>query len=120
MSEDEFPAPTLEAISETAALIAPHVVGTPLHWWEGRELDARLGNGSRVALKLELFQHTGTFKVRGALSVMLRIPQDKLKAGVTAVSAGNHAIATAYAARRLGVSAKVVMLASANPARVQR
>ena len=120
MVEDQVPAPTLEAIRETAAMIAPHVLRTSLHWCEGRELEARLGSASPVALKLELFQHTGTFKARGALSVMLRIPPDRLKAGVTAVSAGNHAIATAYAAHRLGVSAKVVMLATANPARIQR
>src|SRR6478672_2679995 len=58
MVEDQVPAPTLE----TAAMIAPHVLRTPLHWWEGRELEARLGSASPVALKLELFQHTGTFK----------------------------------------------------------
>lgn len=120
MSQPSIPAPTRETITETAALIAPYVLRTPLHWWAGRELGARVGEDTRVALKLELFQHTGTFKARGALSVMLRLPREKLQHGITAVSAGNHAIAAAYAAHRLGVSAKVVMLASANPARIQR
>ena len=72
----------------------------------------------RLTLKLELFQHTGTFKARGAVNTMLGLGPEALRRGVTAVSAGNHAIATAYAAKTLGASAKVVMMASANPARV--
>jgi threonine dehydratase len=111
---------TLDAIESTRALIAPFVIETPLHRWCGRELGERLGRRATVALKLELFQRTGTFKPRGALSVMLRLAPETLARGVTAVSAGNHAIAVAYAARALGVSAKVVMLASASPARIQR
>ena len=57
--------------------------------------------GTSVNLKLELFQHTGSFKARGALAVMLGPGADALARGVTAVSAGNHAIATAWAAREL-------------------
>jgi threonine dehydratase len=68
-------------------------------------------------LKEELFQRTGTFKPRGALSVMLDLPADALARGVTAVSAGNHAIAVAYAAQVLGSTAKVVMPKTANPYR---
>jgi len=105
-------------IEATRQLIADHVAVTPVFDWEGGEITGRLGLDCRVNLKLELFQHTGSFKARGALSVMLRLPPEVLARGVTAVSAGNHAIATAFAAHRLGVSAKVVMLASANPARV--
>ncbi|NJN84407.1 MAG: threonine/serine dehydratase [Caldilineaceae bacterium] len=55
-----------------------------------------------------------------ALSVMLNTPSDELANGVTAVSAGNHAIAVAFAAQLLGVTAKVVMPKSANPLRVAR
>lgn len=106
-------------IDATRTLIAGHVLCTPVHDWRGRELAAAVGDTS-VNLKLELFQHTGTFKPRGALSVMTRMTPEALARGVTAVSAGNHAIATAYAAQRLGVSAKVIMLASANPARIAR
>jgi len=51
--------------------------------------------------------------------VMLNLSPSKLKQGVTAVSAGNHAIATAYAARALGTSAKVVMPKTANPLRMK-
>ena len=91
---------------------------TPVHDWRGREIEALLAPGTRVNLKLELFQQSGTFKARGALSKMLRLTPEERARGVTAVSAGNHAIATAYAAAGLGASAKVVMMGSANPARV--
>jgi len=72
-----------------------------------------------VLLKLELFQHAGSFKPRGALCAMLDLAADALRRGVTAVSAGNHAMAVGYAARALGTSAKVVMPRTASPARVQ-
>jgi len=110
----------LADIEETRRLIAPHVAVTPVHDWQGREIAALLAPGTRVNLKLELFQHSGTFKPRGALSVMLRLTDEQRRNGVTAVSAGNHAIATAYAASRLGISAKVVMLPTANAARQAR
>jgi threonine dehydratase len=73
-----------------------------------------------VVLKEELFQRAGSFKVRGALAVMRDLSPDVLARGVTAVSAGNHAMAVAYAAGVLGTSAKVVMPKTANPFRVER
>jgi threonine dehydratase len=73
-----------------------------------------------VVLKLELFQRTGTFKARGAINSIGQLDAAARARGVTAVSAGNHAIAVAYAARTLGTTAKVVMIASANPARIAR
>lgn len=76
--------------------------------------------GARVSAKLEFLQKTSTFKPRGALAVMLALSERQRAAGVTAVSAGNHAIATAYAASQLDVSAKVVMLKSASPLRIAR
>ncbi len=112
--------PTLAEIRATAELLAGRIARTPVFDWGSPELAARLPPGTEVNLKLELFQHTGSFKARGALAVMLGLAPDALARGVTAVSAGNHAIATAWAARELGTHAKVVMLASANPARVAR
>jgi threonine dehydratase len=112
------PALTLAEIEQTRAMIAPHVVRTPVHDWQGREIEALLAPGTRVNLKLELFQKSGTFKARGAVSKVLRLSPDELARGITAVSAGNHAIAAAYAAATVGASAKVVMMGSANPARV--
>jgi threonine dehydratase len=112
--------PGLDVVRETYARILPHIQRTPIHCWRGAELEARVGRETEVILKLELFQYTGTFKARGAVNTMLGLEPEALKRGVTAVSAGNHAVATAYAAKTLGVSAKVVMMASANPARVAR
>ncbi|HEX4736440.1 MAG TPA: pyridoxal-phosphate dependent enzyme [Allosphingosinicella sp.] len=118
MDQAAAPALSLAEIEETRAMIAPHVVRTPVHDWRGREIEALLAPGTRVNLKLELFQQGGTFKARGAISKMLRLSPEELARGVCAVSAGNHAIAAAYAAAALGTTAKVVMMGSANPARV--
>lgn len=78
-----------------------------------------LGSGTQVFAKLEFLQRTGTFKARGALATLYGLSPEQLAAGVTAVSAGNHAIATAFAAQALGTTAKVVMLRAANPSRVE-
>ena len=85
-----------------------------------RSLEDHLGEAFEIHAKLEFLQRTGTFKPRGALSVMLSLDAQQKEAGVTAVSAGNHAIATAFAARAIGTSAKVVMMMNANPLRVER
>ncbi|MCY4566610.1 MAG: pyridoxal-phosphate dependent enzyme [Gammaproteobacteria bacterium] len=108
-----------EAVASTAALIGPHIVRTPAVEWSGPELQSMLPGGTRVTAKLEVFQRSGTFKARGALSNILRLDNGQLQAGGTAMSAGNHAIAVAYAARAAGTHAKVVMQKSANPARVE-
>lgn len=77
-------------------------------------------SGARVFAKLEFLQRTATFKPRGALSVLLSLDDAQKAAGVTAVSAGNHAIAVAFAARETGTHAKVVMTRSSSPQRVAR
>ena len=111
---------TLEEIEETRKLLEGRVEVTPSHRWRGPEIAEAAGAETQVFLKLELFQKTGTFKVRGALSVVLNLTEEELARGVTAVSAGNHAIATAYAAREVGATAKVVMMKNANPLRVEK
>ncbi|TDJ32452.1 MAG: threonine/serine dehydratase [Gammaproteobacteria bacterium] len=83
-----------------------------------RTLEQRWGGDIEIHAKLEFLQRTGTFKPRGALSTMLSLDAQQLRAGVTAVSAGNHAIATAFAARALGTTAKVVMIMNASPVRI--
>ncbi|MBA4758913.1 threonine/serine dehydratase [Sphingosinicella sp.] len=114
------PAITIDAIRDARAALGTRIVTTPTLDWEADELRDRLGPDTRVNLKLELFQRTGTFKPRGALTVMMALSEAQRARGVTAVSAGNHAIATAYAARTLGISARVVMMPTANPARIER
>lgn len=110
--------PSLDRIEATRAAIAPWVVETPVLEWSGVAKDALLGAGTRAILKLELLQRTGSFKPRGALANILALDAAQRTAGVTAVSAGNHAIAVAYAGRSLGVDAKVVMHKAANPFRI--
>jgi threonine dehydratase len=112
--------PTLEQISLARANVDPYIVETPVWHWRDREITTAIAKDTQVFLKLELLQKTGSFKPRGALMVMLDLDPQAAKAGVTAVSAGNHAIAVAYAAQLLGMTAKVVMPVTANPARVAK
>jgi threonine dehydratase len=116
----DFEIPTLDEIYETERLVAPFVVETPVWAWREREIDALMGEETSIFLKLELFQRTGTFKARGAVNNLLHLDEAARQRGVTAVSAGNHAIAVAYAAALLGSSARVVMPRSAPPGRVQK
>src|SRR5438105_5025725 len=115
----EAVAPTVEGIRAARARLGERVVETPLWHWRGDAIEQAVGPDTLVLLKLELFQHAGSFKPRGALCAMLDLDRAKLARGVTAVSAGNHAMAVAYAARSLGTTAKVVMPRTASPARVQ-
>ncbi|MBV8592909.1 MAG: pyridoxal-phosphate dependent enzyme, partial [Caulobacteraceae bacterium] len=66
-----------------------------------------------VALKAECLQPTGAFKVRGAFNNLLTLSEGARARGVIAHSSGNHAQAVAYAARRLGAAATIVMPADA-------
>jgi len=118
--ESNVDVPLLEDIRATREKLGDLVTTTPVWRWQSRELTAIIGPETPVWLKLELFQYTGSFKPRGALSVMLDLDQNALAHGVTAVSAGNHAIAVAFAAELLGTTAKVVMPKTANPFRVAR
>jgi threonine dehydratase len=110
-------APTVDEIRAARARLGDLVVQTPVWRWQGDEIER--ASGTRPLLKLELFQHAGSFKPRGALTVMLDLPPERLARGATGVSAGNHAMAVGYAARALGTSAKLVMPRSANPARLE-
>ena len=112
-------APTLDEIRTAREMIDPYVLKTPVWRWQNREIGEAVGPETEVYLKLELFQHTGSFKPRGALVNILNLNPAQRAKGVTAVSAGNHAIALAYASQQLGTTAKVVMPKSANPIRVE-
>lgn len=115
---DDVRVPTLAEIQRAWRELQPFVRETPVWRWQGFRLDQRLAPETEVQLKLELLQHTGSFKVRGALMVMRSLQPEQLARGVTAVSAGNHAMAVAYAARALGTQAKMAMPKTANPVRV--
>lgn len=113
-------APTVDEIRSARRLLGDRVITTPVWRWQQREIAEILGDDTEVYLKLELFQHTGTFKPRGALINILQLDAAQRSQGVTAVSAGNHAIAVAYAAQLLGTTAKVVMPKTANSVRVEK
>jgi threonine dehydratase len=110
---------TLDEIREAHALIAKHMLVTPAITWPGEELYKLLSPETQVSAKLELLQRTGSFKARGALINMLKLTHEQRVRGITAVSAGNHAIAAAWAAQMVGVPAKIMMINSANPRRVE-
>lgn len=114
-----FVVPTIEAIRANRARLGDLVVTTPVRRIVDDAVGRAVGTSMEVWLKEELFQRTGSFKPRGALSVMLDLDADALARGVTGVSAGNHAISLGYSARQLGTTAKVVMPRTANAFRVQ-
>ena len=112
-------APSIGAIRANRARLGDLVITTPIRRLIDDALAVAVGASTQVWLKEELFQRTGSFKPRGALSVMLDLDAAALERGVTGVSAGNHAISLGYSARILGTTAKVVMPQSANAFRVQ-
>ena len=108
--------PDIAEIRALREAIAGDVLTTPVV--RCAALEQIVGGGTEVFAKLEFLQRTGTFKARGALATLRSLSVDQRAAGVTAVSAGNHAIATAFAAQAMGVTARVVMTRTANPSRV--
>ena len=112
------PPVSVEAARALRKDIEPWIVRTPVLRAVG--LEDALGGNTRVSAKLEFLQQTGTFKARGALANIARLSPAERRAGVTAVSAGNHAIAVSYAAKVFDIDAKVVMLSSASPLRVEK
>jgi len=110
--------PALAKIRQAAQRLKGRILETPVWRWQGGIIEKSLDGASEVWLKLELFQKTGTFKLRGALNVIETLDAAARQHGVVAVSAGNHAIAVAYTAKLVGSSATVVMPQHASPARI--
>lgn len=106
---------TREAIAATEAVIRPYIRRTPL--LRADLADFGLPSGS-LTFKLEMLQHSGAFKARGAFAnLLLRTPP---AAGVVAASGGNHGVAVAYAAQRLGVRATIFLPEITSPAKIER
>ena len=103
------------AIVETERRIRPYVRHTPVVEVAGA--DFGLGCG-KIHLKLELVQHSGSFKARGAFANLLM--RDVPVAGVVAASGGNHGAAVAYAAHKLKVRAKIFVPEVSSPAKIAR
>lgn len=109
------PAIDRSSIAETARLVAPYVRRTPVMTVAGADFGLPL---AQVTLKLELLQHSGSFKARGAFANLLRrkVPA----AGVVAASGGNHGAAVAYAAMVLKKPAKIFVPSIAAPMKIAR
>ena len=105
-----------KSIAENYKLIQPHIRRTPVI-----EIDAAdfgLSSAHKITFKLELFQHAGSFKARGAFTNLLsrKVPS----AGVVAASGGNHGVAVAFAAMKLGTPAKIFVPSVASAEKMDR
>jgi len=102
-------------IAETHRLIQPYIRATPVVELTGADFGLP---AFPLTLKLELLQHAGSFKTRGAFANLLTraIPA----AGVVAASGGNHGAAVAYAAMRLGVPAHIFVPTVSSPVKIAR
>src|SRR6267142_4681632 len=104
-----------QTIVQCEKLIRPHIRRTPVVAVDGAEFGVP---AHTLTLKLELLQHSGSFKARGAFANLLT--RDVPKAGVVAASGGNHGAAVAYAAMKLEKPAKIFVPSVSSPAKVQR
>jgi len=104
-----------ESIRHTYAVIRPYVRRTPVIEVDGGDFGLTTGP---LSLKLELLQHSGSFKARGAFTNLLtrEIPP----VGVVAASGGNHGAAVAYAAHKLGKPARIFVPKVSSPAKIER
>jgi len=109
-------APTIADIRAAQTRIAPHAAITPL--LRSPALDAVAGG--TVLLKAEVLQHTGSFKLRGALNRLLQLSAEERERGVVAYSSGNHAQAVAYSATLLGMRSVIVMPKDAPALKIER
>ena len=107
--------PDARAFEQARARMTPHVYHTPL--LTSRTLSDR--TGFDVRLKAELFQRTGSYKIRGPLNTFTFLTPKEKARGVICSSAGNHAQGVARAAKIHGIRAVVCMAANATPSKVQ-
>lgn len=106
---------TQAEIARVHDIIRPYIRETPVLHTSGRDLGLP---PFPLTLKLELLQHAGAFKTRGAFTNLLT--REVPRAGVAAASGGNHGAAVAYAAMRLGVAAKIFVPTVSSPVKVAR
>jgi threonine dehydratase len=102
-------------IRSTYDEISPHIRRTPVLEIDGEDFGIPVAS---LSLKLELLQHAGSFKARGAFTNLLtrKVPG----AGVVAASGGNHGAAVAFAAMKRKVAARIFVPSVASPAKIQQ
>ncbi len=103
--------PSLPEILQARAAIRAHVFPTPLRYASA----ASASSHSEIFLKLENWQPTGSFKVRGAVNFLSQLSAEEKARGLVTASAGNHALAVGYAARRLGIGNVTVLVPRTAP-----
>ncbi|HYL72754.1 MAG TPA: threonine/serine dehydratase [Bryobacteraceae bacterium] len=106
---------TRERIAATSLLLKPYIRRTPVIEVSAEDFGL---TSIRLQFKLELLQHTGSFKPRGAFTNLLT--RDVPPAGVVAASGGNHGAAVAYAAMKLGKLARIFVPTVCSPAKLER
>src|SRR5919106_3148347 len=106
---------TRELIQQTERVIRPHIRRTPILEVDGADFGL---DSIRIVFKLELFQHAGSFKARGAFTNILT--REVPAAGVVAASGGNHGVAVAFAAMKLHKPATIFVPSVAAPTKVDR
>ena len=104
-----------ERILAAHELIQPHIRRTPVVEVDGRDFGLE---AIRLIFKLELLQHSGSFKARGAFTNLLS--RDIPAAGVVAASGGNHGVAVAFAARKVGRPARIFVPTICSPEKIER
>jgi threonine dehydratase len=104
-----------DRINDAYRVVRPHIRRTPVLEANGGDFGL---DPVALTFKLELLQHAGAFKTRGAFAnlLMRKVPP----AGVVAASGGNHGVAVAYAAMKLGVPAKIFLPTISSPAKIAR
>ncbi len=115
MTDQPFVAPTLDDFVAARARMTQHVHRTPL--LSSRTLSEK--TGFDVRLKAELFQRTGSYKIRGPLNKFSFLSDEEKGRGVICSSAGNHAQGVALAARIHGIKAVVCMAENATPSKIE-
>ena len=104
-----------QVFQSARAIVSPHVYHTPL-------LTSRLlseKSGFDIRLKAEIFQRTGSYKIRGPLNKFSHLSDEQRRRGVICSSAGNHAQGVALAAKLKGMRAVVVMAENATPSKIE-
>ncbi|MBT4645584.1 MAG: pyridoxal-phosphate dependent enzyme [Pelagibacteraceae bacterium] len=106
---------SISSIETIYRKIKPYINKTPLKK-APKEIDQEFDTS--IYFKFECFQKSGSFKARGAINNIISSTKKDLQGGITAVSAGNHAIATSYAAKIFNLKNKIFLYESANPYRI--